>query len=428
MKVNNWWRSLVLACLLVVLIGSWTTGAERIRVLLGSHMDYLMAEAELFEERYGVEVEIDLVTTTELRTKVISSFITRRSPWDAIFLTATLGKELAEKGWIINLTDKADELWGPEKLGLVLGSFEAGEYMGDTYAIPVTIGCPFLIWNKKMMEEAGLNPERPYEWHKTPGSFDEFLAYAKAMTREIDEVPHYGFVDAWGGASHSRFYFLFEVQGRGGDLFAEDGTPLLTSDECVAALQSMVDLYNAHKCIDPACTTYAWCFDSGAPFWEGTRGMIMSWPFMVGVSNDPQSSKIAGHVGWAPMPAINTSASSDGSEFLGIPAYADNARLGWQFIAFVTSKEMQKRQGTTSGWIPIWEDLLVDPEVVDNQPYAPAVLDTYRYPTKNYVTADYVEWTDILQAEILNAVLLEKTPKQALQDAEEAIIAMRAEE
>jgi len=425
-RLGSMVRAFVLTGVLIGSLVIWGMGADKIRILLGSHMDYLMDEAKIFEERFGIAVEIDLVTTPDLRTKLVSAFIARRSPWDVVFLTAALCRELAEKGWVVDLTERANELWGTEREGLVRGSFEAGEHKGRTIGIPVTIGCPILIWNKALVEEAGLDPERPYEWHRIEDSFFEFLHYARVMTQEVNGVEYYGFVDAWGGANHSLYFYCYLVQALGGDVLDADDMPLLTSDECLHALLIMVDMYK-ERIIDPACVTYTWCFDSGPPFWEGTRGMIYTWPFMVGVSLDPTKSKIADHVGWAPMPAIRTSAGVDGSEFLGIPTYASNPDLGWEFIAFVTSKEMQERQGTTSGWIPIWEDLLVAPSVVANQPYAPAVLQSYQYPTKAYRTADFAEWASILQAEVLNAVLGKKTPEQALADAQADILKIRQE-
>lgn len=422
MKDNYWWRLLVLVGLLVMLIVPWAAGAEKIRVLLGSHMDFILNEIPIFEERYGIEVEVDLVTTPDLRTKIVSSLITRRSPWDVIFVTANLNAELAERGWLVNLTDKVMELWGPGKVGLLKGSFEMCSYEGEEYAVPVNCGCPILIWNKQIMKDVGLDPEAPYEWHRMENGFDEFLAYAEAMTREVDGVQYYGYVDNWGG-DQSFYFFNYQVQARGGDLFAEDGTPQVNSEEALAALQTMIDMYNESKCIDPGSITYTWCFDSGAPFWDGTRGMIYTWPFMVGVSMDPEKSKIPeGMVGAAPTPAVVTSASSDGSEFLAIPAYADNVGLGWKFIAFVASYEMQKLEATTTGWGPLYEDLLSDPDVVANQPWAPVILLAYQYPVNIYPSPHATERRRILADEVMKAILLKQSPEDALQAAQEALL------
>lgn len=425
MRIGKLSGVMLIIVTLALSVAMVASGQEQIRVLLGSHMDYLFDAAEVFEEEFGIAVDIELVTSTDLRTKLVSSFIARRSPWDAVFLTATLVQELAGRGWIADLSERADALWGPDKEGLVLGSFEAGEFEGKSYSIPITIGAPILIWNKQLMERVGLDPDAPYEWHKNPSSYEEFIEYAKAMTFDEDGVEYYGYVDAWAGVNHARFQFMYEVQARGGDVIADDGTLLLTSDACVEALQAMYDLYNVHKVIDPAAVTYTWVFDSAAPFWDGTRGMIFTWPFVVGLSMDPDTSAFPDDVGWAPMPAVKTSASTDGSEFLGVPTLAQKPDLGWEFIAFAASYEMQKIQGMTSGWIPIWEDLLVDPDVVANQPQAPAILEVYQYPTSTYMTADYTEWTSILQAEILNAVMGRKTPLRALQDAEREIERVR---
>lgn len=414
----------LLVTVAVALIGILAC-AETVRILLGSHMDYLIAAAELFEERFGVEVEIDLVTTPDLRTKIVSSLVARRSPWDVIFITSNVTAELADLGWLVNLSDRVPDMWAPESQDqedLFLNAFAQVAYNGDEYAVPVTIGAPMLIWNKKLMADAGLDPEAPYEWHSTPGAFDEFLSYAAAMSREVDGIQHYGYTDNWSG-EQIFYFFNYQVQARGGDLYAEDGTPQVDSQEALDALNAMVSMYNDLKCVDPAAMTYTWCFDSGAPFWDGTRGMILSWPFMVGVSMNPEQSKIPSDmVGAAPPPAVLTSASTDGSEFLAIPAYANNVQRGWQFILFATSKEMQKQQAITTGWAPIWADLLVDEDVVANQPWAPVVVQQYEYPVNVYPSPYATERRQTLADELMKAILLEQTPEQALQNAQAALL------
>lgn len=392
----------------------WAGPAREGTVHLGSHMDYLVRAAAEFKRRTGVDLKHELVTTPDLRVKLVGSFTARRSPWDATFVTAVLNQELAERKWVADLTERTEETFRGARF--VRGPFESGRFLGRTYAVPITIGMPLLYFNQDLMMRAGLDHNRPREWHRTKNSWEEFIAYAKAMTRVVGGVQHWGYVDQWGGTG-SFLNFRAFVQMWGGDVMDANGEPVLNQEPGVRALQAMVDLLHTHKCMDPGSTTYAWVFDSAPPFLDGRVGMIITWPFVAGLASDPARSKIVGNFWFAPNPSVVTSASVDGSEYLAIPAFARNPDVGWEFIKFATSREMQKVQGTTSAWIPIYEDLLTDPEVVRNQITAPIVRQAYGYPCKGFFVPDFARVMTIVSGQITEALALKKKPKEALDEA-----------
>jgi ABC-type glycerol-3-phosphate transport system substrate-binding protein len=84
--------------------------------------------------------------------------------------------------------------------------------------------------------------------------------------------------------------------------------------------------------------------------------------------------------------------------------------------------EMQKQQAVTTGWAPIWEDLLVDEDVIANQPWSPVVLQQYDYPVNVYPSQFATERRQILADELMKAILLEQTAEEALQNAQAALI------
>ena len=65
----------------------------------------------------------------------------------------------------------------------------------------------------------------------------------------------------------------------GGSFLDEEYQPAWNSDAGVEALHKLYDLLHTHQVIDPAVTTYTWVFDATPRFFEGTRGMFISWPF-----------------------------------------------------------------------------------------------------------------------------------------------------
>jgi len=393
----------------------------KLNVLLGSHMDFIEAWAPTYKERYGVEPKIEKVTTQDLRNKLSSTFVARTSPYDAVFTYPDIIAPFASQGWLADLSDKVRNskvLSG--EYTLVKEVVEVGKYEGRIYAIPAHIGCTVMMWNKKLMEDVGLDPEAPANWHSTKNSFDQFIEYAKKMTFEKNGTKYYGYIDNWIGES-VLFFYISLIQMHGGTLITEDEKPMMNSEAGVAALEKMVDMLHTHKCIDPASLTYAWVFDCSPAFLNGTRGIFITWPFMAGVANTSDESKIKGYVGCAPNFAVETSGSIDSSEFFSIPVFSENFEEAWRWIELITSYEVQKHIGTTTSWLPIYEEVLTDPEVVKNNPYAPVINQAYKYPAANYRTKNFSRWANILANSIHEALDRKVKPKDALNDAAKKI-------
>ena len=141
----------------------------------------------------------------------------------------------------------------------------------------------------------------------------------------------------------------------------------MNSEAGVEALSRMVELLHVHKVVDPAVVTYTWVFDASPGYLSGQRGFFFHLALL-----SPESPMAAGIPlfkavrGYAPNPALATSASVDGSEFLAVPAFAKNPEGGRQFIEFATSLENQIVQGATSPWAPSIDVALNHPDVVAN--------------------------------------------------------------
>jgi multiple sugar transport system substrate-binding protein len=388
-------------------------------VLIGSHMDPVREIAKLYEEKYDVKPKLEQVTSPDLRSKVTTTFLSRTSPWDAVFVTADLGAELAQKEWLVEAGELIKQV--RDQGTIMERALGAATYDGTVYAIPWTIGCPILHWNKQLLTEADLDPEAPLDWHKTQDSWDTMVEYAKKTTDRGRDI--YGYTDAWAG-THVLYTWGGVLQMHGGTFFDDEGQPTMNSEAGIAATEKLVDLLHTHKVVDPAVTTYTWVFDASPGFFNGNRAFFITWPFVAGLANTPGESKIVGKSGFAPNPAVETSASVDGSEFFAVPAFAENDDEAWRFIKLVSSREGQKI-AAKGGWAPMYAELLEDKQLLKDFPFYAAVRQAYEYPVDGGWTPDRGTWTKILSDEIAQAVGQKKSPKQAMEDAVKNIKAER---
>jgi multiple sugar transport system substrate-binding protein len=400
---------------------AYAQSADPVRLLLGSHMDYLQALAPGYAAAFGPTPEVELVTTPDLPVKLNSTLVARRSPGDAVFVTAALIAGLAEKGWLTDLSDLVNDKLLPN--GLIANSLTAARFQGKMYGVPITIGAPIMHWNKNLLEAAGLDPEAPAGWHATPGSFETMLEYALAVNDPDNNI--YGITDNWGGVGGG-FTFGWLLQAAGGSFLDANLDPVMNSDAGVEALTRMVELLHVHKVIDPAAVTYTWVFDASPAYLAGQRGFFFTWPFIAGIANGSPDSALQGKSGFAPNPALQTSASVDGSEFLAVPTFADNPEGGRQFIEFATSLENQIVQGSTSPWAPCVDAAFADPAVAANLPFGEVIRQSYQYPVDGGYSTDRERWLEILCGQISRALAQEVTPKEALDEAVAQIKASRA--
>ena len=395
-------------------------------VLIGTHMDPIKQLLEQHQATHGVAPNIEEVTTPDLRTKLTTSFLAQSSPWDAAFVTAQLGAELSNRGWLTNAGPFMDERVRsqPDLLTRGMGAVEFG---GETWAVPWTMGSQLLHWNKKLMEDAGLDPGAPLNWHSTPNSYDTFVEYAKAMTGERDGVQYYGLTDAWAD-KHVLWTWGGMLQMHGGSFLDEEQQPAFNSEAGVEALQKLHDLFHVHQCIDPAVSTYTWVFDATPGFFDGTRGMFISWPFVAGVAAIPEAAPgIVGHSAFAPNPAVVTSGSVDGSEFFGVPVYAENKDEAWRLLDLISSREGQ-RVVALGGWGSIYSEVLNEPDIVEAFPFYPALAKAYDYPVDGGWSEDRPRWTQFLSDEIHEVLAQNKSPRQALDDAASATVEARKQD
>lgn len=384
------------------------------KLLLGSHMDPVTQLVKEYKDRYDVAPDVAKVTTPDLASKLRTTFLARRSPWDATLVTAELGAELVDKEWIADLTDFVKE---HVRSGgdLMKRGMASVEFDGRAFAVPWTMGCPILHWNKQMMEDVGLDPDAPATWHEEQDSWDTFVEYATELTGKRDGVQYYGYTDAW-AEDHVLWTWGGLLQMHGGRFLDEDLQPVFNDQAGVEATQKLYDLLHTHEVVDPAVTTYTWVFDASPGFLKGTRGMFITWPFVAGLAADPDESKIVDANGFAPNPAVDTSASVDGSEFIAIPAFAKNTGEALRFLELISSRKGQQVIAE-GGWASIYADVLEDEKILEKFPFYEAIRKSYEYPVDGGWSPDRPLWTEILATEIHEVLGERKKPKEALDDA-----------
>jgi multiple sugar transport system substrate-binding protein len=230
------------------------------------------------------------------------------------------------QGLYLDITDRIDELPFADKLApahMRLGTFEDAKY-----TVPHTLDLSVLFWNKKLYEEAGLDPEKP------PTTLNEFAEHATTIREKIGGSTYGTF---FGGNCPGCYVFTFwpSVWAAGGDIMNEDGTQSTIDDPQMAATFKIYNQLVKDEVVQPAAR------DEAGPTWTGVfpKGKIGVMPMpSTTLGLMPKDMDI----GVAPIPGPDGGESTFvGGDSIGISANSEIPDQAWNFIAWTLSDEAQ---------------------------------------------------------------------------------------
>ncbi len=177
-------------------------------------------------------IQVDMVTMQwiDFYQKVPGAVAAGEGPTVAIMHIDQLALN-AERGVIVPLGDVA------ESVGLKASDFastiwEGGMYQGEQYGIPLDTHMLGFYYNKAVMEEGGLDPEKP------PQTNEEYM-------QAVEQLKGEGIMGSWMPPNLYSGWLWFQslLWQFGGELYNEDLTrATINSDAGVEALTWMVDM------------------------------------------------------------------------------------------------------------------------------------------------------------------------------------------
>jgi multiple sugar transport system substrate-binding protein len=219
-----------------------------------------------------------------------------------------------------------------------------------------------------------------------------------------------------------RFYEM--VRSYGGELFDKNWKPAFNSPAGLQALQFFIDLYKA-KAVPAGTINYLWD-DIGQSFASGTIALDYDWPGWASYFNDPKNSKIAGKVGVIRAPAGPTGKRPgwSGSHGFSITKACDNKPAALSFIEFMTDYDSdiaEARRGLMPANAKAFDDIIVEVKARHDD-YLTQVFETWKVSLSEDAytpphIAQWIEFSNAVYPVLQAAILGQKTPQQALDEA-----------
>jgi len=313
----------------------------------GGNYDVFRAILDEFEaQNAGITVR-DIFSQSQQITAEVQAALAANRPVD---IATVIGKNIV---FFLNNTDAVDMVAASQGDtawldGYLPNFLDLGRVGDAVYAIPHAYGTPMLYYNKNIFAEAGLDPEAP------PTTWEEFLEVGTAITEQTGRP---------GGAhlhaAMGDYGTMVMVTNAGATYLSDDGTEAhFDSPEGIAALQTWQDM--AVSGMMPIATDRDW---SGA-FNGGQMGMYITSSaslrgtvaaaegrFELGVANYPL-------FGDAPRRVNNS-----GAALMLYSKEAERQAASMALLRFISQKEIANRWSRESGYMPLMQDPLSDPEM-----------------------------------------------------------------
>lgn len=316
---------------------------------------------------------------------------------DVLQLDVVWTPEFAAAGWIVPLerSPSPDE-WFEAAL-------RANSWQGELYALPWFVDVGMLYYRTDLLAEP-------------PGS----LAQLRTLVERAQDEHGLPFGFVWQGARYEGLVtvYLEHLGAFGGQLLDDSGAPALDAPPALRALTFMTQ--SIGRFVPQA--VLGWQEEQTRfAFQNGDAVAMRNWPYAFPLVNDPRTSRVAGRVGIAPMPATpqGRPTAALGGAALAINRHSRHPQAAERLIRFLTAAPQMLERARLSGQLPARRALYDRPELSEALPFDPqAAREIVEAASPRPPIPVYSELSSALQVQLHRALSGQLTPAQALANAQ----------
>lgn len=362
-----------------------------------------------FTQETGIKVKELGVDYNSLYNKVTTAAMSNSSDIDVVEMdTIWAGQYL--KG---NITEDLTNVIPKDvQSTFTQSSLSSVTYDGHIVAVPWYSSTKHFYWNNALLKKAGID--------HPPTTWDEF----EADSKKLAATGVYASGWSWKQAESLTCDYVSLVYAFGGKFFDDNGKPAFNQGGGLKALQYMVDLIQKDKTVDPA--SLQWTEEDVKHAFEiGKIAMMSNWEGQYPELNDPTKSKVVNQTDMGLMPGEGDVVSSavTGSEGVAVMKSSKHKEAALALAKWIGSKEYQLSEFQQEGQYPSIESLYTDPEMkkTDTTNTLDKIAKQFDYGHNRPNAPGYVSWSDTLAAELHAALLGQKSPQDALNEAAQKI-------
>lgn len=386
----------------ILTVWAWNTAAKALQELVPS-----------FNQKYpDIKVKIIDIPYNEANQQFRIAVTTGTGFPDVWDTEGPVTPEYIKSGALLDITARASQ-YKNDFVGYKMG--EVTDSNGKIYALPWDSAPVGMFYRRDLFAKAGIDPNSILTW-------DDYIAAGKKLTNAPHE--YMTFISRTADVQDTFQIFLSQY---GGSPFDVDGKPSFNSPQGIQAIMLMKKIYDAGI----AANIGWWSTDMFAAIKSGAVASFPQGVWMGGQIKDTAPAT-TGEWGVIPLPAVQPGGirtAIRGGSNLGITAKSTKADQAWKFIEFaLANKDSQLKMYKDFDIFPALKSAYTDPVFSEPNPFYGNQITSQLFikaqdslPSNYHYGLKYTDSMNILSKEIIYAINNQKTPKQALQDAETEI-------
>ena len=376
------------------------------------------ARVAAFEEATGIDVVFDYIPFPNMKEALTTEMVAGNGDYDVVSI---MDQWVPSLQLLLQPIDEEIAAQGTDLGDFPKAHLRHGMIDGKLLGLPVRGHVQLLFYRTDLLGAAGVMP---------PATWEDMVTAAKAIQ---DSTEASGVALPYGKLNgQNLMVWMNLLWGKGGDLFAEDGTPIFNSDAGVAATDMYVGFLQDDK-IAPAGSAVFVEQDAVNSFKQGNSAMLPVWWWVRSQLTDPEQSKLSTEqVGFTALPSV---AGSDRTTYtntwiFGVTDGSDNKGAAAEFLGWLTDPALEREvllDPELSEVVAVHMSNLTDPEV--NARWGgmhQAAADALATAEGIEFGADWPRTAEILETAISSLASGEETDTQAALDkAAKEIAAIR---
>jgi multiple sugar transport system substrate-binding protein len=342
----------------------------------------------------SIKVSIDVLSpdSTTYLQQLQQRFIAGSSTPDVLESDVTYPAKFAQAGWIKSLGS-----FGPNMSQFFPTQVAAGQYQGQTYAIPWFDNPEGLFYRTDLVPSPPTSPAQVVSDAEAAMKKDPSLKEGLAF----EGAKYEGAITA----------FLTVDAPFGGKLT----TSTVDSKENVAALNWLQEAVYKNK-IAPQAVTGWQEGQVQEEFTSGHTAFAINYPFVASVAEEGGPAK--GHTGFIPFPAGpgGGPGAALGGEMLAINAKSSHSAAGYKLIQYLTSPSVEIARAQATGDPPSLPSAYTA-TLYAKAPYFKAVKTLNQYAQPRPVSPSYLQISTSLQTALSSALSNSSSASSALGSA-----------
>ena len=321
----------------------------------------------MFEERYGISVEVTEMPFPRMREATVLEMLGRTGRYDLFSVDVMWLAEYVESGYFEPLYRYINDpqLYDAEILdldGFVPRALSGNGVHNDMlYALPISPGMYVQFLRRDLLEEAGID---------VPQTEDELLAAAEALTMPERDI--YGIALQIARGIFFGHQWLRHLYTFGGEIWDANWNVVIDSPEALAALDHFIQY---RPFTPPGSESFQWD-DVSITFSQGRAAMGEGFSAFMITFEDPEASQVVGDVEYTLVPAgpAGTRDALYGSWAMGISTDSRNKEAAYLFLQYLTGTEVA-REWAIRGGQPSRHSVFQDEEVLETWPWIGTLYD-----------------------------------------------------